>query len=133
MRPADAAAWVGALASLAGLVLVGASYALVDAGSVAVYYGTAAVGPPALALFLAVTLVALPAGATGRADAPTVAGLGVVFGVVVALAGLWWAAIAGDVVGGLAVAATFDAHRWLFAGSGVVLALASAVYAWRVV
>lgn len=133
MTRAALAARLGAIASLAVLVLVATPYALVDPGSVAVYYGVAPVGPPALSIFAAVTLVALLAGAVGRADPPTVAGLGVVFGLAVAGAGLWWAVAAGDVVGGLAVGAWFDYHRWVFVATGTALLAASAAYARLVV
>lgn len=133
MEATEVAPRLGAAASLAALLLVAVPYALVDAGSVGVYYGVGPVGPPLLSLFLAVTLVALLSGTAGRADPATVAGVSLVFGLVVAGFGLWWAVAATEVVGGLPVTATFDYHRWAFAGAGLVVVAAAAWYARQVV
>lgn len=119
---------LGALAALLVVVLAGVPYAVADATEVSVYYGVGVVGPHLLAILAAVTLVALLGGARGRSDPATVAGVAVVFGVVVAGLLVQWALVAGPVVGGMAsVGAWFEYHRWAMVAAGTALAVLTAL------
>lgn len=125
---------LGALAAVVVVALALVPYAVADPTEVAVYYGVGVVGPPLLAILAGVTAVALLAGAGDRSDPATVAGVAVVFGVVVAGLAVPWALAAGPVVGGMvSVGPSFGAHRWAFTGAALALAVLSVLDAWAVV
>ncbi|MFB6135544.1 MAG: hypothetical protein ABEJ04_02175 [Halobacteriaceae archaeon] len=123
------AAWVGVGACLAVLVLVAAPYALVSAATVAVYYGVGPVGPPFLAVFAAVALVALGGALGGRSDPGTVSGVALVFGLVVAGFSVWWAARAGGVAASIETTTLFAYHRYALAVAALAVPAAVAGYA----
>lgn len=133
MALATLSARAAAVAAVAVVAAALAPYAILGATSLSTYYGVTAVGPPLLALFAAAAAVAFAAAAADRTDAQLVAGVGLVFGLVVAGGALWWAVAAGDVVGGIPIGADFAYHRWLLAGAAVVYLLAAVTYAYDVV
>jgi hypothetical protein len=110
MRPAPL---LGALAGLSVLVLVVVPYAL-DAAAVSVYYGVGLLGPPALAAFAGVGLIALLSGAAGRSDPVTTAGVAVSFAAFVAVLGAVWVLAAAGPVGGIENGQRLEYHRWAF-------------------
>lgn len=108
-------------AGIALLVLVVAPYAMLDPGTVGVYYAAGPVSPPLLLTFGAVALVALLSGAAGRSDPATTAGVAVTLAAVTSLLALAWALSAGAAAGGIETAATFDYHRWAVAAASLLL------------
>jgi len=125
MDSETAVSGLAALAFLAMVLLVVVPYALVSASAVGVYYGVGVLSPLVLPVFLGVGAVALLAGATGRSDPPTVAGVGSLLGVLTVVFTAFWAVSATSVVGGLPVSATFDYHRWAVLAASLVFVLAA--------
>jgi hypothetical protein len=128
MRPA---ALVGALAGVALLVLVVVPYAVAPSAEVSVYYGVGVVGPPLLAAFVAVALVALLSGVADRSDPEMTAGVAVTLAVVVALLALEWALAVTTPLGGMEAGETLDVHRWLFAAVAALFFVATGSHARR--
>jgi len=122
MRPAPA---LGAAAGLALLVLVAVPYVLADSGAVSVYYGVGVLGPPILAAFVGVALVALLSGAAGRSDRSTASGVAVALAGFVLVLGLSWAIAARVPAGGMEAGEVLDIHRWAFVGAALVFLGAS--------
>jgi hypothetical protein len=124
------AVWIGLASGVAYLALAVLPYLVATASETRVYYGVGPVGPLALLVPAGVTLIALLSGARRRSDPATMAGVALVFSLLVALLSIAWALPAGDVVGGMAsVSAAFDYHRRLVILAGAALAGATALEA----
>jgi len=124
---------IGVAAGVAVFVLVVVPYAVVDPGAVGVYYGAGVVGPPALAAFAGVALIALLSGAAGRSDPALTAGIAVTLSAFVAVLGIVWALAAVEPAGGLTTNAVVDYHRWAFAAAAIALFGAAIWNAWSTV
>lgn len=117
------AARLGVAGGVVYLVLAALPYLVASGSETRVYYGVGVVGPLLLLVPAGVALIALLSGAYRRSDPATMAGVALVFGLVVLLLSVAWALPAGGVVGGMAsVPAAFGYHRWLVVLAGAVLA-----------
>jgi hypothetical protein len=115
---------LGVAACLALLALVAAPYAVLDPAQVGAYYAAGALGPPLSAAAAAVVLMALASGAADRADAPTVAGVALVLGLVAAGGVTEWALATGDAVG-----PELDGHPAALTAVAAAIPAAAAWYA----
>ncbi|MFB6160992.1 MAG: hypothetical protein ABEJ61_07425 [Haloferacaceae archaeon] len=127
------AAGVGVAGSVAVLCVLVAPYALLSgSGSgpgLGVYYGAGAVGVGVVGFLALLEVVVLLAGARGRTDPPTAAGIAVVVGVAMVLLAVAWAlAVPRDLVFSFP-AAWLGWHRWAVVAVTLVVPAASAAYA----
>lgn len=123
---------LGAVAAVTAIVLTLVPIGVLSPSELSVYYGVGPVSPFVVAMFAGVAGITLLAVAYDRTDPATTTGVSLVLGVAVTVLFAWWAVAADGVVGGLAVAATFEYHRWTLVATGVVIAATSAWEAWRV-
>lgn len=130
--PRATAPILGVVAAGAVIFLTVIPYAFLTRSELAVYYGVGPVSPVVLSVFAAVALIALAGVAAGRTDAATGTGAAVVVGSVLTGLLLWWAIAAGDVVGGLAITATFDGHRWILVAVASIVPITAGWHAWTV-
>lgn len=124
---------IGAAAGITLLVLVVAPYSVAGPGAVGVYYGAGVVGPPMLAVFAGIALIALLSGTTGRSDPALTAGIAVTLTGFVGVLGVGWALAAAEPAGGLTTNAAVDYHRWAFAATLMALFGAAVWHAWSTV
>lgn len=129
---ASRTAVLGAVAAVTVIVLTLVPIGVLSSSELAVYYGVGPVSPFVIAVFAGVAGIILLAVAYDRTDPATGTGVSLVLGVAVTGLSAWWAVETSGVVGGLAVAATFEYHRWTVVGVGAVIVAASAGEAWRV-
>lgn len=122
-------AWLGLFMSLVFLGLLAVPYLLIDGSEVSVYYGVGPVSPLYLAVLPVVTVVALLGGARGRSDPITAAGAGLAVSTLLGVLVAMWALEASTVVGGIAVDATFDRHRFALLGAAIGLIAMSGWFA----
>lgn len=115
MDRADPPVVLGFLASVLTVLLAVAPYAVpgIDPGGVETYYDFGVLGGWSVLIVAAVAAVVFVSAATGRADAPTAAGAGLIFGVAAALLAVYWfVSVPYAVVVQLETAAWFAYHRW---------------------
>lgn len=112
------------------VVLAVVPYLLALPATVSLYYRITPVGPPLAALFAVIAAIVVVAGATGRFDPATAAGVGLVLGLVVAVVAWWWApSVAPSTVASVSANDAFGHHRWLVALAGTAVAATAAWYA----
>ncbi|MFB6303712.1 MAG: hypothetical protein ABEH47_00975 [Haloferacaceae archaeon] len=131
MDPEEAAPAAGIAGCVAVVLAMAAPYVLVgDTGTgLPIYYGAGAVGGGVVAFLALLSVVVFLAGARGRTDPPTAAGITLVVGVAMVLLALLWAlAVPQEVVFSFP-AAWMGWHRWAVVALTATVPAAAAVYA----
>lgn len=119
---------ITAYVSVIGLAVI--PYLFGPPTTVNTYYGVGIGGPPLLALFAAVCLVAFLAGLRGRSDPALVAGITLVLGLfMLGIAISWTLAVTPDLVGGFTSIDLFRYHRWAVLAATSVAVIGAAGYA----
>lgn len=133
MTVESAAVRLGAAAGTLAVLLVAAPYAVADPRAIGVYYG-GLLGPPMVALFVAIAAIALLGAGRGRTDPPTAAGVVVVFGTLsLGLAVVWAVGVSPALVGGMTQVEAFRHHRWALVAATLGLVVAGGWYAREVI
>jgi hypothetical protein len=135
MNVADVAPRVGVVGCLAVLIALAAPYPLVtDAGTgLSVYYRAGPTGAGVVGFLALLAIVVFLAGARGRTDPPTAAGIAIVVGAtMVLLAALWALAVPPEIPFGFP-AEWMGWHRWAVVALTAVVPAAGAAYARAVV
>lgn len=118
------------LAAVVTTAVVLLPYALARPGTVALYYGPSAAGPPLAGLFAVLTAITVAAAATERTDPPAAAGAGVALGIVAAgIAWTWAPSVVLSTAASVSPADAFRHHRWLVAAAATGVAAGAGWYA----
>jgi hypothetical protein len=131
MDPEEVAPLVGAAGCVAVLLAMAAPYVLIEETGTGLpqYYGAGAVGGGVVAFLALLAIVALLAGARGRTDPPTAAGIALVVGAAMVLLALGWAlAVPPDFVFSFP-AAWMGWHRWAVVALTATVPAAAGAYA----
>ena len=130
MNVEDVAPLVGSVACAAVVAALVAPVVLIaDAGTeLGVYYAFGPAGATVIGALAPLTVVVFLAGARGRTDPETAAGLTLVLGVgMFVLTALWAFAVDADVVFSF-TAAWMGSHRWVVLGLTALVPASAAVY-----
>jgi hypothetical protein len=125
MNARKAAPTLGIAACLAVLAVLVWPYAVESAESVGAYYASGAITPLAAGLFALVSVIVFAAGREGRSDPATVAGVVLVFIVLITVVFAFTARV--DVLGGSSPFISWQ--RWLLVATGVLVLLSGGWYA----
>jgi len=131
MRTEQAAPALGIAGCLAVVVTLGLPYLVTSgwASQLGQYYAAGPLGVGAVLFFALVGAVVFLAGARGRTDPTTAAGIALTLGVVALLVALLWAvSVSLQPLFGFPASWIVD-HRWYVVGATTVMPVAAALYA----